>query len=213
MAFSPQGLNRLLNNAVRAIRALSGSGSSARPRGTAAGNRPQPRGGGAAGGVGGGGAAGTGTDSRYAGDYLGAGTISYSPDADGSPDPGEIVWTWVPYEEDHSQGKDRPVLVIGNHRGRLLALMMTSRDRNNARSRDEDYVDIGSGAWDVRGRPSEIKLDRVLQLDPDDSAARRCGAPAGHLREGCPEHAPPRLEVTRTACRRSVDRPSGVRIC
>ena len=58
MAFSPHGLNRLLNNAVRAIRALSGSGSSARPRGTAAGNRPQPRGGGAGGGFGGGGAGG-----------------------------------------------------------------------------------------------------------------------------------------------------------
>jgi hypothetical protein len=52
--------------------------------------------------------------------------------------------------------------------------MMTSRDRNNDRSRDEDYVDIGSGPWDVRGRPSEIKLDRVLQLDPE--AVRREGA-------------------------------------
>ena len=175
MAFSPQGLNRLLNTALRAIRALSGSGSSARPRGTAPGNRPQPRGGGGGGSAAGTGTGtGTGTGSRYVGDYLGAGTISYSPQTDGSPDPGEIVWTWVPYQEDYSQGKDRPVLVIGNHRGRLLALMMTSRDRNNARSRDEDYVDIGSGAWDVRGRPSEIKLDRVLQLDPD--AVRREGA-------------------------------------
>jgi hypothetical protein len=181
MAFSPQGLNRLLNNAVRAFRALSGSGNSARPRGTAAGNRPrgtapgirpQPRGSGF--GDGAGGAVGNAAAARYAGDYLGAGTISYSPEADGSPDPGEIVWTWVPYQEDYSQGKDRPVLVIGSHRGRLLALMMTSRDRNNARSRDEDYVDIGSGAWDVRGRPSEIKLDRVLQLDP--GAVRREGA-------------------------------------
>jgi hypothetical protein len=182
MAFSQRGLSRLLNNAVRAFRAMSGSGSSARqrgtatgdrPRGTASGNRTQPRGRGSGGGFDGG-AAGTGTGSPYAGDYLGAGTISYSPEADGSPDPGEIVWTWVPYQEDYSQGKDRPVLVIGNHRGRLLALMMTSRDRNNARSRDEDYVDIGSGAWDVRGRPSEIKLDRVLQLDP--GAVRREGA-------------------------------------
>ncbi|MET1154271.1 type II toxin-antitoxin system PemK/MazF family toxin [Arthrobacter sp.] len=173
MAFSPQGLTRLLNNAVRAIRGLSGSGGSAPPRGKAPGNLPQPRGGGAGSGFGGG-AAGTGRSSRYAGDYLGAGTISYSPEADGSPDPGEIVWTWVPYQEDPSQGKDRPVLVIGNHRGRLLALMMTSRDRNNARSRDEDYVDIGSGVWDLRGRPSEIKLDRVLQLDPD--TVRREGA-------------------------------------
>ncbi|MEV7647664.1 type II toxin-antitoxin system PemK/MazF family toxin [Arthrobacter sp. NPDC089319] len=185
MAFSPQGLNRLLNSAVRAFRALSGSGSSAsgsgssarprgttaskRPKGTLPGNRPQPRGGGFSGG-----GAGTATGSRYAGDYLGAGTISYSPEADGSPDPGEIVWTWVPYQEDYSQGKDRPVLVIGNHRGRLLALMLTSRDRNNARSPDEDYVDIGSGPWDVHGRPSEIKLDRVLQLEP--AAVRREGA-------------------------------------
>jgi mRNA-degrading endonuclease toxin of MazEF toxin-antitoxin module len=174
MAFSPQGLNRLLNTAVRAFRALSGSGSSARPRGTAAGTRPQPRRDSYGGGRAGAGTAGAGAGSQYAGDYLGAGTVSYSPEADGSPDPGEIVWTWVPYQEDYSQGKDRPVLVIGNHRGRLLALMMTSRDRNNARSRDEDYVDIGSGPWDVHGRPSEIKLDRVLQLDPE--RVRREGA-------------------------------------
>jgi hypothetical protein len=191
MAFSPPGLNRLLSNAVRAIRALSGSGSTARTRGTAADHRPHPRGGGFGGGTGGGfgggtgdgtrggrttGAGTTGTNggSRYAGDYRGAGTISYSPVADGAPDPGEIVWTWVPYQEDYSRGKDRPVLVIGNHRGHLLALMMTSRDRINASHRDEDYVDIGSGAWDVRGRPSEIKLDRVLQLDP--GAVRREGA-------------------------------------
>ena len=39
--------------------------------------------------------------------------LAYSPTADGKPDPGEIVWTWVPYEEDYSQGKDRPVLLIG----------------------------------------------------------------------------------------------------
>jgi hypothetical protein len=23
----------------------------------------------------------------------------YAPDHDGDPDPGEIVWTWVPFEE------------------------------------------------------------------------------------------------------------------
>ncbi|GAB5080487.1 hypothetical protein ARTHROSP310_36360 [Arthrobacter sp. AD-310] len=27
---------------------------------------------------------------------------------DGEPDPGEVVWTWVPYQEDHGRGKDRP---------------------------------------------------------------------------------------------------------
>ncbi len=38
----------------------------------------------------------------------------YAPKANGKPDPGEVVWAWVPYEEDPSQGKDRPVLVIGD---------------------------------------------------------------------------------------------------
>ena len=38
---------------------------------------------------------------------------SYEPEADGQPDPGEVVWGWVPFEEDPSQGKDRPVLLIG----------------------------------------------------------------------------------------------------
>ena len=36
--------------------------------------------------------------------------ISYRPKADGLPDPGEVVWTWVAYEDDPTQGKDRPVL-------------------------------------------------------------------------------------------------------
>ena len=30
-----------------------------------------------------------------------------------APEPGEVVWTWVPYEEDPTRGKDRPVPVIG----------------------------------------------------------------------------------------------------
>ena len=40
-------------------------------------------------------------------------TLEYSPNPDGKPDPGEIVWTWVPFQEDSSKGKDRPVLLIG----------------------------------------------------------------------------------------------------
>jgi len=36
--------------------------------------------------------------------------FEYTPHLDGDPDPGEVVWTWVPYEDDPSQGKDRPVL-------------------------------------------------------------------------------------------------------
>src|SRR5579859_6696762 len=36
----------------------------------------------------------------------------YAPKHDGLPDPGEIVWTWVPYEEHDGRGKDRPVLLV-----------------------------------------------------------------------------------------------------
>ena len=84
------------------------------------------------------------------------------------------MWTWVPYEDDPMQGKDRPVLVIGRDGGTLLALMLTSRDRNNAESRHEGYVDIGSGPWDRKGRPSEVYLKRLLTIRPED--VRRVGA-------------------------------------
>ena len=46
-------------------------------------------------------------------DYDGPVDVSYAPTPDGQPDPGEVVWTWVPYEEDAAVGKDRPVVVIG----------------------------------------------------------------------------------------------------
>ena len=49
---------------------------------------------------------------RYPGDFTGVVRPVYAPDPDGDPDPGEIVWTWVPFEDDPSQGKDRPVLVV-----------------------------------------------------------------------------------------------------
>jgi len=45
-------------------------------------------------------------------DFEGPVSFEYAPVADGHPDPGEVVWTWVPFEDDPSRGKDRPVLVI-----------------------------------------------------------------------------------------------------
>jgi hypothetical protein len=94
--------------------------------------------------------------------------VSYSPSADGDPDPGEIVWSWVAYEDDPTQGKDRPVLLIGRSGTDLLGLMLTSRDRNNERDHDDRYVDVGTGGWDRQGRPSEVKVDRVLRLSAAD---------------------------------------------
>jgi hypothetical protein len=102
----------------------------------------------------------------------------YSPKADGRPDPGEVVWAWVPYEEDATQGKDRPVLVLGEEEGQLLALALTSKDHD----RDEEqerragrvWMDVGTGAWDAQHRPSEVRLNRLLRLDP--ASVRREGA-------------------------------------
>ena len=45
--------------------------------------------------------------------YAGPVRFEYAPEHDGHPDPGEVVWTWVPFEEDATRGKDRPVVVLG----------------------------------------------------------------------------------------------------
>jgi hypothetical protein len=95
--------------------------------------------------------------------------FSYSPTLDGDPDPGEVVWTWVTYEDDPSQGKDRPVLVIGRDGDQILALALTSK--GDGRS---DCFELGRGPWDRENRVSYVKLDRLLHLDPD--AMRREGA-------------------------------------
>jgi len=118
--------------------------------------------------------AGAETASGYPGDFHGAVSVKYAPHPDGAPDPGEVVWAWVPYEEDHAKGKDRPVLLIGHHGRHLLGLMLTSRDHDQDAHASKDYVDIGVGAWDRQGRPSEAKLDRIVQVRPD--GIRREGA-------------------------------------
>ncbi|MCB7135396.1 type II toxin-antitoxin system PemK/MazF family toxin [Cellulosimicrobium marinum] len=117
----------------------------------------------------------------YPGDHEGPVRAQYAPRLDGDPDPGEIVWTWVPFEEDHSQGKDRPVLLVGTDGPWLLAVMLTSKDHSRD-ARDEarwgrHWLDIGSGPWDAKGRDSEVRLDRVIRVDP--GAVRREGAVVG----------------------------------
>lgn len=97
--------------------------------------------------------------------------IAYAPDLDGAADPGEIVWTWVPYEEDAGQGKDRPLLVVGRSGADVLGLMLSSQRH---RADDANWVGIGSGAWDREGRASYIRLDRVLEVE--ETGIRREGA-------------------------------------
>ncbi|RJS45348.1 type II toxin-antitoxin system PemK/MazF family toxin [Nocardioides cavernaquae] len=103
---------------------------------------------------------------------------TYAPQADGSPDPGEVVWAWVPFEEDASRGKDRPVVLLALEGDTWFALPMTSKDhdRDVAQEAGEGrfWMDVGSGAWDSRGRPSEVRLDRLLRLDA--ASVRREGS-------------------------------------
>jgi hypothetical protein len=94
--------------------------------------------------------------------------IVYSPDLDGLADPGEIVWTWVVYEDDPSRGKDRPVLVVGRDRQTLLGLMLSSQDHHRD---DPNWIAIGAGSWDYDGRASWVRLDRVLDV-PEESIRR-----------------------------------------
>jgi hypothetical protein len=97
--------------------------------------------------------------------------IVYAPDLDGQADPGEVVWTWVVYEDDPSKGKDRPVLVVGRDRSTLLGLMLSSQEHH---ANDRNWVSIGAGSWDYEGRVSWVRLDRVL--DVPEEGIRREGA-------------------------------------
>lgn len=97
--------------------------------------------------------------------------LIYAPDLDGRADPGEIVWTWVVYEDDPTKGKDRPVLVVGRDQRTLLGLMLSSQEYHR---NDPQWVAIGTGSWDYDGRASWVRLDRVL--DVPEEGIRREGA-------------------------------------
>ncbi len=96
-------------------------------------------------------------------------TIEYSPRLDGDPDPGEIVWTWVPFEEDPTQGKDRPVVVIGRRGDKLVGVPLTTK-----RDDREPQVQVGVGDWDPQRRVSYARIWRMFDVDP--SRMRREGA-------------------------------------
>ena len=107
--------------------------------------------------------------------------LVHNPQDDGEPDPGEVVWAWVPYDEGDGRGKDRPVLVVGRRGADLVGLMLSSQDHDRDAADEarhgRTWMDVGRGGWDPRGRPSEVRLDRLLLLPP--GSARREGAALG----------------------------------
>jgi hypothetical protein len=93
--------------------------------------------------------------------------LEYAPERDGDPDPGEVVWCWVPYEEDPHLGKDRPVLAVGHAlapgaEDDLVVLMLSTRDHHD----HAEWFAIGTGTWDRDRRESWVRLDRPLAVAP-----------------------------------------------
>ncbi|PRI12135.1 hypothetical protein [Leucobacter massiliensis] len=85
----------------------------------------------------------------------------YQPRPDGDPDPGEVVWTWVPYAENDGRGKDRPVLIIARlGEGAVAGCYLSTKPHSG-------FVSVGSGAWDGQGRESFLAPERVLRVTAD----------------------------------------------
>ncbi|MDO5061458.1 MAG: type II toxin-antitoxin system PemK/MazF family toxin [Actinomycetaceae bacterium] len=102
--------------------------------------------------------------------------LEYRPNRDGGADPGEVVWAWVPFEDDPSVGKDRPVLVLAEHRDGFVCAQMTSKDHEDFKETQwgRRWMDIGTGDWDRQHRPSEVRLDRFVFI-PAHSVRREGG--------------------------------------
>jgi hypothetical protein len=94
--------------------------------------------------------------------------LEYAPSMDGDPDPGEIVWTWVPYVENDGRGKDRPVLIIGRIDSTTVFGCYVSSKYHR------DFISIGSGEWDSQGRESFVSPERILRVTHE--GMRREGA-------------------------------------
>jgi len=120
----------------------------------------------------------------------GALRIAYAPDRDGDPDAGEIIWSWVPYNENDGRGKDRPLLVIARQSvDRVYAVRLTSKPHDG----DRDFLSLGIGEWDTQGRPSWVDIEQLYSVHRDgmrreasalDPARFRRVADALHRRYG-----------------------------
>ncbi|MCJ1707372.1 type II toxin-antitoxin system PemK/MazF family toxin [Microbacterium sp. VKM Ac-2923] len=95
-------------------------------------------------------------------------TVTYAPERDNAPDGGEIVWTWVPYEERDGRGKDRPVLVVGRADAtHSYAVRLTSKPHDG----DRQYLALGTGEWDPQRRPSWLDIEQLYLVH--DAGMRR----------------------------------------
>ncbi|MGW6400046.1 type II toxin-antitoxin system PemK/MazF family toxin [Streptomyces sp. NPDC055134] len=93
------------------------------------------------------------------------------PSARGTrPQPGEIWWAQVPYE-DGPGGKDRPCLVLAVHRRRVRVAKITSKYHDERAG----VIALPPGSvGDARGRPSFLETDELREV-PVGDFRRRAG--------------------------------------
>lgn len=99
---------------------------------------------------------------------------SYAPSFDGEPDPGEVIWTWVPYVENDGRGKDRPVLIIARLDSDSWAACYLSTKQHR------DFVSVGTGSWDSQGRESYLSPERVLRVTESGMRRESTGIDRAH---------------------------------
>lgn len=100
---------------------------------------------------------------------------SYAPKLDGEPDPGEVIWTWVPYVENDGRGKDRPVLIIARLDSESWAACYLSTKQHR------DFVPVGTGTWDSQGRESYLSPERVLRVTEEGMRRESTGVDRVHF--------------------------------
>jgi mRNA-degrading endonuclease toxin of MazEF toxin-antitoxin module len=92
-------------------------------------------------------------------------SISYEPLPDGKPDPGEVIWVWIPYEEDPTVGKDRPAVAVGwvpsTPEDDVAVVPLTSKWRSG-------QVSVGLGSWDGGRKRSYAKVDQLYVVNRND---------------------------------------------
>ncbi|MDO4389139.1 MAG: type II toxin-antitoxin system PemK/MazF family toxin [Eubacteriales bacterium] len=76
----------------------------------------------------------------------------------------DVYWAEVPFEEDPSQRKTRPVIIAQDRTVYVLTLRVTSHD-----PRENDPYDYPLQEWKSAGlsRPSVVRIRKMAQLSPE----------------------------------------------
>ena len=98
-------------------------------------------------------------------------SIYYAPDMDGQADPGEVIWVWIQPNLPGHPARERAMVVVGRSQHLLLGLLISP---NPEHANEDNWIDIGSGGWDVAGRQCWARLDKILEVP--ESTIRRQGA-------------------------------------